>query len=112
MFNNGLQHEKQKLFLMKICEVARTSKVLPVATKVIPEYLKKWNNAGLSYTIVERTVWDIPLFSELFFCLQSPWLMFGKYFSSSLWQTIKKAPELTHCTRNLTIQGRHIQSLM
>ena len=46
MFSNGPKHEKQKEFLMKICKVAQSSKVLPVAIKVVTEYLRKWEHAG------------------------------------------------------------------
>lgn len=46
MFSNGIPHEKQKTFLLQICEIAQQSKIFETSVKIIKEYSTIWQNAG------------------------------------------------------------------
>ena len=46
MFSNGVPHENQKTFLMRICKIAQQSKIFETSVKLIKEYSTTWQNAG------------------------------------------------------------------
>nr|QJI54761.1 cytochrome CYP443C1 [Nematostella vectensis] len=45
IFTNDTPHERQKAFLMKICQTAQEAQILPTTQRVVTQYLERWGKA-------------------------------------------------------------------
>ncbi|KAJ7339349.1 hypothetical protein OS493_005743 [Desmophyllum pertusum] len=87
MFSNGIPHEKQKTFLLQICEIAQQSKIFETSVKIIKEYSTIWQNADSKLKSTwEQSIMHLTsdIFTEAFFgvrvdphsmytCLKGSW---------------------------------------
>ncbi|KAK3739600.1 hypothetical protein QZH41_011218, partial [Actinostola sp. cb2023] len=51
IFTNGIKHELQKAFLMKVCQIAQKADVLDTTKTIVPEYLERWHKADATLRV-------------------------------------------------------------
>lgn len=111
MFSNGVPHENQKTFLMRICKIAQQSKIFETSVKLIKEYSTIWQNADSQLkSNWEESVMNLTsdIFTESFFgvrvdsnamftCLKGSWTKGSKLKkamdgASSLKKAFRESP--------------------